>query len=48
MEIVRIFFMENNAKESKFIMISVGHKIEHLIFIVVNNLLDGLDLVFFI
>lgn len=48
MEIVRIFFMENNAKESKFILESVGHKIENLIFIIVNNLFDGLDFVFFI
>jgi len=48
MEIVRIFFMENNAKESKFILVSIRHKIENLIFIVVNNLFDGLDFVFFI
>jgi hypothetical protein len=43
MVIVRIFFMENNTEEPKFILVSIGHNIEHLIFIIVNNLLDGLD-----
>lgn len=48
MEVVWVFLVEHDTEETKFILESVGHEIEHLILIIVNDLFDGLDLVFLI
>ena len=48
MEVVRVFLVEYDAEETELILESVGHEIKYLILIIVNDLFDGLDLVFLI
>ena len=43
MKVVGVLFVEHNYKESQLIMIPVCHQVEHLIFVIVHNLLDGCD-----
>ena len=48
MEIIRILFMEHNTEESELVMVSVCHYVEHLILIVINNLFNWFNSIFFI